>query len=74
MKDFIENVKMLLATYQDVFNISDPLPSKDTDNKRDVLRSSTTTQYQHTRKEPLSSSTTTYNLALRNQKCHRKSD
>ena len=37
MKDFIENVKMLLATYQDVFNISDPLPSKDTDNKRDVL-------------------------------------
>ena len=31
MKELIENVKNLQATYQDVFNISDTLPSKDTD-------------------------------------------
>ena len=37
MKEFIENVKNLQATYQDVFNISDILQSKDIENKCDVL-------------------------------------
>ena len=37
MKELAEKVKKLQATYQDVFNISDPLPSKDTENKCDVL-------------------------------------
>ena len=33
MKELIENVKNLQTTYQDVFNISDTLQSKDTENK-----------------------------------------
>ena len=33
MKEFIENVKNLQTAYQDVFNISDTLQSKDTENK-----------------------------------------
>ena len=37
MKELIENLKTLQATYQDVFNISDTLSSKDTENKCDVL-------------------------------------
>ena len=37
MKEFIENVKNLQTTYQDVFNMSDILQSKDTENKCDVL-------------------------------------
>ena len=37
MKELIENVKNLQATYQDVFNISNTLQSKDTENKFDVL-------------------------------------
>ena len=37
MKELIENAKKLQATYQDVFNISDTLQSKNTENKCDVL-------------------------------------
>ena len=37
MKELIENVKNLQTTYQDVFNMSDILQSKDTENKCDVL-------------------------------------
>ena len=37
MKELIGNVKNLQTTYQDVFNISDTLQSKDTENKCDVL-------------------------------------
>ena len=37
MKELIENVKNLQATYQDIFNISNTLQSKDTENKFDVL-------------------------------------
>ena len=37
MKELIENVKNLQATYHDVFNIFDILQSKDTENKSDVL-------------------------------------
>ena len=37
MKNLIENVKNIQATYQDVFNICDTLQSKDTENKCDVL-------------------------------------
>ena len=37
MKKLIENPKNLQATYQDVFNISDTLPSNDTENNCDVL-------------------------------------
>ena len=33
MKELIENVNNLQNTYQDVFNISDTLQSKDTENK-----------------------------------------
>ena len=33
MKELIENVNNLQTTYQDVFNISDTLQSKDTENK-----------------------------------------
>ena len=35
MKELIGNVKNLQTTYQDVFNISDTLQSKDTENKCD---------------------------------------
>ena len=37
MKELIQNVKKLHATYQFVFDIFDPLPSKDTENKCYVL-------------------------------------
>ena len=37
MKELIENVKNLQTTYQGVFNISDTLQSKDTENKCDIL-------------------------------------
>ena len=37
MKELIENIKNLQATYQDVFNISDISQSKDTEKKCDVL-------------------------------------
>ena len=37
MKELIENVKNLQTTYQDVFNMSDILQSKDTENKCNVL-------------------------------------
>ena len=37
MKELIEKVKNLQATYQDVFNVSNTLQSKDTENKFDVL-------------------------------------
>ena len=37
MKKLIENVKNLQTAYQDVFNISDTLQSKDTENKWVVL-------------------------------------
>ena len=37
MKELTENVKNLQVMYQDVFNISDTLQSKDTENKGGVL-------------------------------------
>ena len=37
MNELIENTKNLQATYQDVFNISDTFPSKDTENMCDIL-------------------------------------
>ena len=37
MKELIENVKNFQTRYQDVFHISDTLPSKDTEKKCDVL-------------------------------------
>ena len=37
MKELMQNIKNLQATYEDVFNISDTLQSKDTENKCDVL-------------------------------------
>ena len=37
MKELIENVKNLQATYQEVFNIPHFLPTKDIENKCDVL-------------------------------------
>ena len=37
MKELIENIKNLQATYQDVFNASDISQSKDTEKKCDVL-------------------------------------
>ena len=37
MKNCIEHVKNMQAKHQDVFNISDNLQSKDTENKCDVL-------------------------------------
>ena len=37
MKELIDNVKNVQATYHDVFHISDTLPSKDTNKKCDVL-------------------------------------
>ena len=72
MKELIENVKNLQATYQYVFNISHFLPIKDIENKCDVFWNSTATQSQHGKKEPLSSLATPYYLALKNQNCRRK--
>ena len=77
MKELMQNIKNLQATYQDVFNISDTLQSKDTENKCDVLLelNNSTVPVWHGRKEPLtlSSSVTPCYLTLRNQKCCRKS-
>ena len=73
MKELIENVKNLQVTYQDVFNISNTLPTKDIENKCDIhCWNSKTTQSKHGTKEPLSSSATQYYLALRNQNCRKK--
>ena len=73
MKKLIENPKNLQATYQDVFNISDTLPSNDTENNCDILLQPNNNAVQYGRKKgPLSSSATSYYLDLRNQKCHRK--
>ena len=49
MKELIENVKKLHATYQFVFDIFDPLPSKDTENM--FCWSLATIKSQHGRKK-----------------------
>ena len=51
MKELIENLKNLQATYQDVFNISDTLPSNDTENNWDVLLQPNNNAVQYGRKK-----------------------
>ena len=52
MKNLIENVKYIQATYRDVFSISDTLQSKDTENISVMYcQGSTTTQSQHERRD-----------------------
>ena len=55
MKELIKNLKNLQATYQDVFNISDTLPSNDTENNCDILLQPNNNAVQYGRKKgPLS--------------------